>query len=83
MSIGQEYWSPFGENLSIYNPDDMTFVNFINSKQVVFSSVKITILLVSHPPPNLEGKGYLPYFAIKISHINVKYNQVVHEFAYH
>ena len=64
MSVGQKL-KPchFGKKLSIYNTDDMTFVNFINSKQVVFSSGKITILLASLA---------LPYFAIKISHINVK-----------
>ena len=66
MSVGQKL-KPchFGKKLSIRNTDYMTFANFINSKQVVFSSVKITILLASLA---------LPYFAIKISHINVKYH---------
>lgn len=73
MGIGQELLKPchFGEKFGTYNTDDMTFVNFINSKQVIFSSVKITILLASH---HLEGKGDLSYFAIKDSHINVKYH---------
>ena len=61
MSVGQEL-KPchFGKKLSIYNTDDMTFVNFINSKQVVFSSVTITILLAS--PSHLEGNGRLTLF---------------------